>query len=304
MTTIESLDIETFRQRKSLTSNKTSNGNLLNCSTSTIDFEDSESAYVDERDLNHSLFSSELFIQARKSSSVSLNGKVMNTKKISGASVIFVEKSLWMKEFNCYICNIGVDKKGVGRHHCRLCGGSVCGGCSDRAVNGQRTCDMCFYKLKTEADIRRREELLLSKNETIEKMKIRFLQKTEKLKLEKAKTIEQKIFCQQADQQERQMQQQLFAERIEVEEGFTRVRELHDCLSSSVNKNNQIISDKENKLQTLRNNLLHLKNQISEQIQIEEAKKSELQTLCSKYKSLSEEKLIIQSQKINSRIKN
>ena len=50
---------------------------------------------------------------------------------------------------------------------------------------------MCFYKLKTEAEIKQRDQLLTNKGEMIENLKITFSKKIEKLKVEKAKTIDQ-----------------------------------------------------------------------------------------------------------------
>lgn len=77
----------------------------------------------------------------------------------------FISEKEFKYEKICWVCKIQFGKINERQHHCRLCSHSVCGVCSNKRVNENRACDLCFLKMKNVKGERRKKKLIsLMKN--------------------------------------------------------------------------------------------------------------------------------------------
>ncbi|KRX05737.1 Zinc finger, FYVE/PHD-type [Pseudocohnilembus persalinus] len=91
--------------------------------------------------------------------------------KQKSTNINFKVESLFKKDPKCKICTLTFDT--INRqHHCRLCAESVCYYCSQKRVNEQRVCDICYLKLKNRNGQLRKQQFLDSlKSERNQKSK-------------------------------------------------------------------------------------------------------------------------------------
>eukprot|EP01016_Furgasonia_blochmanni_P026081 TRINITY_DN2781_c0_g3_i1.p1 TRINITY_DN2781_c0_g3~~TRINITY_DN2781_c0_g3_i1.p1 ORF type:complete len:292 (-),score=47.44 TRINITY_DN2781_c0_g3_i1:650-1525(-) len=67
--------------------------------------------------------------------------------------LIFKDMQEWVEKDECFICKLYFQKFKLSlKHHCRVCGQSVCGQCSAKAINSLRACDKCFLWYRNQAN--------------------------------------------------------------------------------------------------------------------------------------------------------
>jgi len=68
----------------------------------------------------------------------------------------------------------------------RICAGTVCGSCSERKINDQRVCDICFFKANTQQKEKIREDTLNEKIRIIRQKKEELFHEQRKFEQKKA----------------------------------------------------------------------------------------------------------------------
>ncbi|CAD8210256.1 unnamed protein product [Paramecium octaurelia] len=106
-------------------------------------------------------------------------------------NVEFVDPQNFKKQNECIVCSIEFTQTNR-QHHCRMCGNSCCGVCSQKTINKNRVCDICYMK---------------ASQITAEKKRTKFLQTLKESAKKLTKHIEQANKRKQELQEERDAQQ-------------------------------------------------------------------------------------------------
>eukprot|EP01016_Furgasonia_blochmanni_P016391 TRINITY_DN1947_c0_g2_i3.p1 TRINITY_DN1947_c0_g2~~TRINITY_DN1947_c0_g2_i3.p1 ORF type:complete len:444 (+),score=73.11 TRINITY_DN1947_c0_g2_i3:205-1536(+) len=87
-------------------------------------------------------------------------------------NITFKPESQWSESENCFVCLRLLGKIKLERmHHCRLCGKSVCGDCSQKKINDQRVCDVCFLLQNDQEMVEKKKSIMDEKTVKIKKYK-------------------------------------------------------------------------------------------------------------------------------------
>ncbi|KAL4464450.1 hypothetical protein ABPG72_011738 [Tetrahymena utriculariae] len=100
---------------------------------------------------------SKTIIQQNQSQDKSM---IMDNIRVDSDKITFLSEKDFKFEKNCWVCKILFGKMNDRQHHCRLCSHSVCKICSQKRVNDNRVCDICFLKMKNVKGEKRKKKLL------------------------------------------------------------------------------------------------------------------------------------------------
>ncbi|CAD8109939.1 unnamed protein product [Paramecium primaurelia] len=97
-------------------------------------------------------------------------------------NVEFIEPQDFKKQNECIVCAIEFTQTNR-QHHCRMCGSSCCGQCSQKTINKNRVCDICYMKASQLAAEKKRNKFLQSLKDSAKKLK-RHIEQAERKKQE------------------------------------------------------------------------------------------------------------------------
>ncbi|CAD8204306.1 unnamed protein product [Paramecium octaurelia] len=94
-------------------------------------------------------------------------------------NVEFVDPQDFKKQNECLVCGIEFTQTNR-QHHCRMCGSSCCGQCSQKTINKNRVCDICYMKASQLAAEKKRNKFLQSLKDSAKKLRIHIEQAQKK----------------------------------------------------------------------------------------------------------------------------
>ncbi|CAD8124472.1 unnamed protein product [Paramecium sonneborni] len=94
----------------------------------------------------------------------------------------FVDPGNFKKQSECIVCSIEFTQTNR-QHHCRMCGNSCCGLCSQKTINKNRVCDICYMKASQLNAEKKRTKFLQSLKDSAKRLK-KHIEQAEKRKQE------------------------------------------------------------------------------------------------------------------------
>ncbi|CAK61232.1 unnamed protein product (macronuclear) [Paramecium tetraurelia] len=85
-------------------------------------------------------------------------------------NVEFIDPQDFKKQNECFVCVIEFTQTNR-QHHCRMCGSSCCGQCSQKTINKNRVCDICYMKASQITAEKKRNKFLQSLKDSAKKLK-------------------------------------------------------------------------------------------------------------------------------------
>ncbi|CAD8210915.1 unnamed protein product [Paramecium pentaurelia] len=95
-------------------------------------------------------------------------------------NVEFIDPSNFKKQNECIVCSIEFTQTNR-QHHCRMCGNSCCGVCSQKTINKNRVCDICYMKASQITAEKKRTKFLQTLKESAKKLR-KHIEQAEKKK--------------------------------------------------------------------------------------------------------------------------